>query len=393
MAGAATSLLLYAVEYLPSHLSLRLEVNHPLYALSWLAGGELLSRMLGLRFGIRAWSRREFGVDLALASLVAVLPVVFLLGGEQVHAMRDAEVFRLHEFVNESQPYFAFFKVPWVFFANFLLLPFFLPLAAGLVFFARRLDGFGRWMLWIGFVAALGALVLTGLERRWVCYFAQYGVVLMAIVLSIGAGWLELPARRIAVAIAIVVLGAGPVFLFRQQLAKIAELRAGETIDRQVMQRILMKRYAVQMAAVLRGREVRLLAEPSLAPSLFYFGGLRSTVTFYWENRAGVQAAADFFDAADDGTARCVAAERGLTHVLMPANGRVPAVFHYIHTGQPLPPGGSNFAERLVRGRARPGWIAPDPSLANLDACFFGAFRLGNPVLAWKISLPPPHNP
>ncbi|HTB63585.1 MAG TPA: protein kinase [Opitutales bacterium] len=43
--GAATSLFFYFLEYFPSHLSWRLEVNHPLYALAWLAAGDMLARL------------------------------------------------------------------------------------------------------------------------------------------------------------------------------------------------------------------------------------------------------------------------------------------------------------------------------------------------------------
>ena len=44
--GAATSLAFYLVEQFPSNLGMRLEVNHPLYALALLAGGEMTYRVL-----------------------------------------------------------------------------------------------------------------------------------------------------------------------------------------------------------------------------------------------------------------------------------------------------------------------------------------------------------
>ena len=45
LAGGALSLVFYAVEYAPGHLGSGLEVNHPLYALAWMAGGDLLYRV------------------------------------------------------------------------------------------------------------------------------------------------------------------------------------------------------------------------------------------------------------------------------------------------------------------------------------------------------------
>ena len=41
--GASLSLLFYFVEYAPHDIALRMEVNHPLYALAWLGGGELIA--------------------------------------------------------------------------------------------------------------------------------------------------------------------------------------------------------------------------------------------------------------------------------------------------------------------------------------------------------------
>ena len=40
--GAALSLVFYLIEYTPSHLAMRLEVNHPFYALAWWGGAEIV---------------------------------------------------------------------------------------------------------------------------------------------------------------------------------------------------------------------------------------------------------------------------------------------------------------------------------------------------------------
>ncbi len=43
--GACGSLFFYLLEYFPTHMGMRLEVNHPLYALAWVGGGEILYRL------------------------------------------------------------------------------------------------------------------------------------------------------------------------------------------------------------------------------------------------------------------------------------------------------------------------------------------------------------
>ena len=45
IAGAVGSLCIYLVEYFPYHVGVRLEVNHPLYALAFFGGGDLLARL------------------------------------------------------------------------------------------------------------------------------------------------------------------------------------------------------------------------------------------------------------------------------------------------------------------------------------------------------------
>jgi len=45
IAGFCTSLFFYALEYMPSNFSWRLEVNHPFFALSWLGVGDIICRL------------------------------------------------------------------------------------------------------------------------------------------------------------------------------------------------------------------------------------------------------------------------------------------------------------------------------------------------------------
>ncbi|HSJ23653.1 MAG TPA: hypothetical protein VK929_03140 [Longimicrobiales bacterium] len=47
VAGAATAFTAWLVEYFPGDMGMRLEVNHPLYALAWIAGADLTSRLAG----------------------------------------------------------------------------------------------------------------------------------------------------------------------------------------------------------------------------------------------------------------------------------------------------------------------------------------------------------
>ncbi len=80
--GAAVSVAGYLVEYLPSHLGLQLEVNHPLHASAWVGLGELLAQT-GACFRQRTafWKGRRLLVVLGSVAALLALPVVMWLRG------------------------------------------------------------------------------------------------------------------------------------------------------------------------------------------------------------------------------------------------------------------------------------------------------------------------
>jgi len=258
-----------------------------------------------------------------------------------------------------------------------------------LVFFAR-LAPMERWALWIGSVISCGMLALMFFQQRWVCYFAQFSVVLMAFTLAAGWRVLDKSIRREALTGVLVVLVAAAAFLFVRQGKRLRDLQDGRIVDRDIARAILFKRFAVQFAhAVPPG--ARLLAEPGFGPALSYFGGLPSVATLHWENRDGLHAAADFFDSADDASALRIAKERGITDVLVPADGGMPEMFHFIRTGEPLAPGAVNLAGRLMKNADAPTWMTREGGLSGLDKCVFdSAAYVSSGIVAWRISADKP---
>ncbi len=92
MCGAGTAMVLWLLEYFPNHMSMRLEVNHPFYALAWLGGAWMIATVggwlagEGSDAGIRDFPWR--GCVLPLLAC-AVLPVTILIGGAAVYIPRD----------------------------------------------------------------------------------------------------------------------------------------------------------------------------------------------------------------------------------------------------------------------------------------------------------------
>ncbi len=83
--GAATSIFFYLLEYFPSHLGMRLEVNHPLYAFAWAGGGEIIYRVCRWWGGGQlAESPRDWAWLAGGACAVALVPVIIYLFADQV---------------------------------------------------------------------------------------------------------------------------------------------------------------------------------------------------------------------------------------------------------------------------------------------------------------------
>jgi hypothetical protein len=110
-AGCATALAAYLVEYAPGHMGLRLEVNHPLYALAWLGAGDLMARVGGVLSGGSSRPRGEahnrgwwwVGAGGSLALLLAPA-VLVLAGGGAVFLLSDPFLRGLHlEHIREFQ--------------------------------------------------------------------------------------------------------------------------------------------------------------------------------------------------------------------------------------------------------------------------------------------------
>jgi len=65
------------------------------------------------------------------------------------------------------------------------------------------------------------------------------------------------------------------------------------------------------------GVPVVLLASPSASTAIGYYGRYQTLASFYWENLAGVTAAAAIFSSTRDDDARRLIEARGITHVAM----------------------------------------------------------------------------
>lgn len=375
-AGCIVGLVCYLLEYAPRHFAMRLEVNHPLYWVSWLGvalGLEQLARLrrpLGLN---RAWTAR-----LLLAALVALaLPLAVWFGPDSWHHLRDPFMKRLHAtFITEFLPSALVRDGDWAtFLATFRCYVLALPWVGGLLLFRRiRTPHLHRLFS--------SALLLSGLflgiallQQRWSYCLAAAAVWLTLLLLA----WLFAPDEHARASgarwlggllLALVLLDGLYSDFARLRLEN--GISTATAIPPDWIEYNLKKRNALQWGLAAGTNAWRFAGMAPQAPLLYYYSGIPSVASYYWENAAGWQAEATLLadGSPDAGQAKAIARERGLTHIVTVKRSSFPALYDYVATGIDNP---AYSAHHTLDGwltypspSNRPSWIAIDEPLTKI---------------------------
>lgn len=321
--AALTALGFYALEYAPHHFGMRLEVNHPIYAAALWGAGELLAVIAAWRRG-DGWPQGGGRLRLALALAALAIPALALgLGPESWHAMKDGPMRRQHEFINEFEPFTNSLRDQGLLtvMARFGLLPLLIP-GGILLALTTRLPAAVRASL----LTAAGAATVTGamlfVQVRWAGLFSIALTCLTVAVLHSSAwllnrsnrlqrwrGWILGGGYAIVVAPLIVFFAIG----FSNKLGG----RETGRLDPTLVWTIASRDLAFNLKRLAQLGPVRVMSGPGQTPSLHFYGDVRGTAALYWENTQGVREAAEFFADQGDETARRIARERGITHVVL----------------------------------------------------------------------------
>ena len=358
--GAATSFVAYLIEYFPSHLGMRLEVNHPLYALAWLGGGELLFQL----DRALAAGRLDRGPRAALAlagalGAVALLPAVILATGATTFLVGDPFVWHLHvQSIAEFESVASFLhRAPlgWGVIADLLPALLILP-AAGLLAW-RPLPPPGRALLALALVPTLLFFGMTAAQVRWwgIAYGLLFAVLAVQFALLERRGPGRAPAGWWR-------LGCALLFLPGAANAVRGTVRTGELTRDNVQ--ALAERDVAQWLRLRAGRDpVVVLSSPATTTPLIYYGGLRGLGTLYWENRDGLKHAAAIFAAPTPDEAYALVRRYGVTHIVLMSWSLFTEDYVRLYLGlapgQALPP--DAFILALLHGRGVPPWLRPLP--------------------------------
>ena len=362
--GVAGAAVFYLLEYAPRHFGMRLEVNHPVYWLTWLGVAE------GLVFVARAptwhfWrerSAREWALALPAALAAATAPALVLFGPAAWHLLRDPVTFQWNDrFVAEFEPglTFAIRKARDFIWPAFGLL----PVAVGALL-AKKSAPLPAQRAFGTYVALFGLLFLR--QLRWLPFF----------VLPFAAFAVLLVNQRLAAAGKRSALAAllGGALLLNAALADRSRWQIESSAARAVQtpeiwgRALAVKHTALRIGLAAGAQSWRMIGTTDDAPCLYYFTGIPSVASFYWENVAGWQAEVAFYCDAPDGVrARALAAERGLTRALaLPEPDRECLRAMRAAAAPDVPPASPALADRMAQTNAPPPvpWMRLDGELS-----------------------------
>lgn len=357
--GGVLSLGFYLLEQFPDRLGWRLEVNHPVYALAWAGGAELLAWWL--ERGDRARGRgmeeaRRARVRLASGLGAVALPaVVVVLGGGAVFGLFDPFLKQVHAQVTElaSLPE-RIGALGWRHYAGYVVIePLFLLVAGGLAWRLRaEASGYLPRLSW---VVAVLLVALGWWQNRWMLMAGgPLAVLAVTVAGTVCAGDGRVWGRRLWVGVTLVLLtGFHPWQLVAERLA-VARHRDVQTFE---ARQLLYREVARVLRADAAGGAVRLLAAPDASTAVAYFGDFQSLGTLYWENRAGLERAGGLLAAEDEEAAGVMAGRQGVTHVALFGHDGGGELYWKTHDAPDRPAGG--LGGRLLAGEIAPRWLRP----------------------------------
>lgn len=358
--GSGVSLLAYLIEYFPSHLGLRLEVNHPLYALAWFGAGELLRAVALALEHERPLSRRDQTTGMIGLVLVLWLPATIAIKGAASFTVADPFVWQLHavyisEFQGLRRVLAANHSV-----AGFLeiTLPVLLVVPPLWLMLRSSTSQTLRGPLVLTVIPTLLAWIMAWNQVRWVGLAFTLSIAAIAVFFrSLEPGQVERPrSLRAWLTIYMILLLPGLISAVRGALA------ASEFTSDEI--HVLAQREVAQWLRNRAGDQPVIVATtPSPTTQLIYFGGLTGLGTLYWENAAGLKKAAALFSAPSPEAARALVQRLGITHIALFSWDAFEVMQAKLYRGlpvsAPIPP--DLFIVQLLTARTPPPWLRALP--------------------------------
>ncbi len=369
--GAAGSLGFYLLEYFPNHLGMRLEVNHPLYALAWLGGGWGVATLASW---LAAENREPFPwKTLAIcAAACAILPLTLAFGGSAVYIPRDPFMGRLWKNIAELLPLTTRISTGTLTWRTaFGFFPLFFLLGLALVALKRVNSGDKAGLLFL-LTPIFTTTALQMYQTRWGMLAGPLYIALAAIALPLT--WQTFSRHlgsRLVVGIAtavIAILIAYPVANDFIRPAAAQFFSSNKTgLDPSQALHLLHRDMARAIIADAKGKPPVVLSSPNSSCMLGTMGGFQTIGTLYWENVDGLKAAARLLNAQSEQEAFELLKKHGVTHItFMPWENFMEPYFRLLAPDPSLGESFSkSFGNQVFFGRRLPTWLRPVPYPEN----------------------------
>ena len=357
--GAIACICFYVLEYFPSRLGLRMEVNNPLYALAWWGGGELIAEITErwLAPAANRWKQpsRVFTASL----LVLMAPVTVVVGGSAVFTPLDPFLHYIyHDFLVTFWPIVKVAAYQsWNPYDSIIGITN-LPLLVGIGVLAVR----GRSaspLLWFMTLATLVFTAVGWWQNRWMLNASGPQICLALVLVA------DLTVTKPVRAQWATTLAAFGIVFLPHAFLRISQTTAQVETKQTLSSDDMMVMYR-DMAAALRASQptgdITLLASANTSISTGYYGQFKTIGTTYWEDLDGLKAAADIFAAPTPEKAAALIRARHITHVAIVTEDDFTAVYYkWLH------PSGTEegfeycFGYQLATAHNVPSWLQMIP--------------------------------
>ena len=378
------SVAFYLLEYAPRFPGMRLEVNHPLHWL-FLLGSILVLMALSSWCIARVsptrtrptFSSFHFSLFTFLCGVLLALPLplALLFGPPSWHALHDPLLQRLHaRHIIEFRPYLETVcrlpLQPFAFFRLFLVPLFATPFLAfwpgpGMATATRRL-------LRPHAVLVTAFLALTLFQQRWGTPLEAVLLPLSLILLSVALRAPQRFPRHLATALlALFFLDA--VWLAAADVSNFFRISRNRSVPEDWISFDLSKRAALRLAYAAStapdGGTWALAGLAPEAPVFYYFGGIPSLASYYWENAAGWHAEAPLLADTSASPDLSSARARSLSRILVARSSDFPELYQFVATASTDRPAAhrDTLLGRLTHAPATrpPRSFALDPALTE----------------------------
>jgi tetratricopeptide (TPR) repeat protein len=365
--GAIGSLFFYLLEYFPNHLGVRLEVNHPFFALAWLGAGELLYLGSLTRVQGSAVLKEPKHLAFMVFGVLSLLPPVIGVMGfpEQTFWIKDRFLWQLHhEYIFEFSTFWDWLPRVGDWRTVMRLLVFIaVALLTIRLLFSRFVDRSWKGTLLLVASPAIVFTLLGMMQIRWFCFCHAGWIAVFPICMAVfsqsqlSMRW-HISERIVGYGLAAFYLSFSPVCTLQTVIRSIWTNHY--EVSSLVMTTIPIRNLAHTLKSGDPTKQKIFVSDASVALWFAYFGGMRSVGTLYWENLNGLKTAGELFSAKTEEEAKEIIQRNEISYIYTPDGPGTPMALACLWRGLPIKTEIKDaYISSMLQSGSIPTWFSP----------------------------------